>query len=59
MNEKEVQALIKKMAAKATAKKKETRPTYDPTLEATKREAPSEEGEQRTHFFKEMKRREF
>ena len=59
MNEKEVQALIKKITAKANQKKKEPRPTYDPTLTATKREAPSEEGEQRTQFFKEMKRREF
>jgi hypothetical protein len=59
MDEKQIQSLIKKMANKAAQKKKETRPTYDPTLEATKREAPSEEGDQRTAWFKEMKRREF
>lgn len=57
MNEKQIQALIKKIQNKP--KKQETRPTYDPTLEATKREAPSEEAEQRKQFFSEMKKREF
>lgn len=57
MNEKQMQALIKKLQSKQ--KKQEPRPTYDPTLEATKREAPSEEAEQRKQFFSEMKKREF
>ncbi len=57
MNEKQMQALIKKLQSKQ--KKQEPRPTYDPTLDATKREAPSEESEQRKQFFSEMKKREF
>ena len=57
MNEKQMQALIKKLQSKQ--KKQEPRPTYDLTLEATKREAPSEESEQRKQFFSEMKKREF
>lgn len=57
MNEKQIQALIKKIQSKP--KKQDIRPTYDPTLEATKREAPTEETEARKQFFSEMKKREF
>lgn len=57
MNEKQIQALIKKMQNKP--KKQEPRPTYDPTLEATRREQPGEDAEARNQFFSEMKKREF
>ncbi|MBI3791577.1 MAG: hypothetical protein HY275_11965 [Gemmatimonadetes bacterium] len=57
MNEKQIQALIKKIQSKP--KKQDVRPTYDPTLEATRREAPTEESEARSQFFSEMKKREF
>ena len=58
MNEKQLQALAKKNAAKAVKAEKRVRPTYDPTLEATK--SPERENDSETQrMFKEMKRREF
>ena len=70
MNEKQLQALIRKTAAKAEKAKPKKRPSYDPTLDAT-RGADAEPlapdttpGEQDTlggadEIFKEMKRRSF
>ncbi len=57
MNEKELQALIKKTTAKA-ARKKKPRKSYDSTLDATR--APERDDDiENQEFFKEMKRREF
>lgn len=54
MDDKKLQALAKKNAAKSQAKKPATARTYDPTL-------PPEptDNEDVKKFFKEMKRREF
>jgi hypothetical protein len=62
MNDKKLAKLIKQNLAKveqAAKLKKGNR--YDPTLTATQRpgEAEDDSTEERTHFFKEMKRREF
>jgi hypothetical protein len=57
MNEKQLQALVKKNAAKA-AKAAEKRAAYtDPTLSATK--SPDRDDSDAQKIFKEMKRREF
>ncbi len=57
MNDKELEALIKKTTAKA-ARKKKPRKSYDATLDATR--APErDDDEENKEFFKEMKRREF
>jgi len=57
MNEKQLQALVKKNAAKA-AKAAEKRGAYtDPTLAATK--SPERDDSDAQKIFKEMKRREF
>ena len=58
MNEKQLQALAKKNAAKATKADKKPRPTYDPTLEATRGPERTDDNETQ-RMFKEMKRREF
>ena len=58
MNEKQLQALIKKTTAKVAAAKKPTRPTYDAALDATKREQSVETAEA-TEIFEEMKKRSF
>jgi hypothetical protein len=58
MNEKEMQALLKKTMAKAAAKKMPNRPTYDKALDAIRGERP-EASEDATEIFKEMKRRTF
>ena len=57
MDDKQLEALARKNAARATAPKGKRR-TYDPTLEAT-RGPDDEQDEERKRFFKEMKRREF
>lgn len=57
MDEKQLLALAKKNAAKQVAPKGKRR-TYDPTLDAT-RGSEEDSDEERTRFFKEMKRREF
>ena len=64
MKDKELEALIRKNVAKASAPKAKKRPTYDATLDATRR--PSEKAddhdasqEENKEFFKAMKRRGF
>ncbi|MBK6487328.1 MAG: hypothetical protein IPF98_10760 [Gemmatimonadetes bacterium] len=58
MNEKQLQALARKNAAKAVKADKKPRPTYDPTLEATR--GPDRANDSDTQkLFKEMKKREF
>lgn len=56
MNEKQMQALLKKTAAKAAAKKNPNRPTYDPALDATRADRP-EASADATEIFQEMKKR--
>jgi hypothetical protein len=58
MNEKEMQALLRKTMAKAAAKKNPNRPTYDKALDAIRGERP-EASEDATEIFKEMKKRTF
>jgi hypothetical protein len=58
MKDKQLEALIKKNQQKAERSKGKPRPTYDPTLEATKRPERGDE-QQNAEFFDEMKRREF
>jgi hypothetical protein len=57
MDDKQLEALARKNAARAAAPKGKRR-TYDQTLEAT-RGPEAEDDEERKRFFKEMKRREF
>lgn len=58
MNEKQLQALARRNAAKAIKGDKKPRPSYDATLEATR--APERDNDAETQrMFKEMKRREF
>ncbi|MGH7668206.1 MAG: hypothetical protein ACRENQ_01835 [Gemmatimonadaceae bacterium] len=57
MDDKQLEALARKNAARSMAPKGKRR-TYDQTLEATR--SPEEDSdEERKRFFKEMKRREF
>jgi hypothetical protein len=59
MNEKQLQALIRKNAAKAErAQKQKQRPAYDKTLDATRSPDAADESEAE-EIFKEMKKREF
>lgn len=58
MKDKQFEKLIKKNMEKAAKPKQKDRPTYDPTLEATKRPDPGDQAETE-EFFSEMKRREF
>jgi hypothetical protein len=58
MNEKQMQALLRKTAAKAAAKKMPNRPTYDPALDATRADRP-EVSADATEIFQEMKKRTF
>jgi hypothetical protein len=53
----QLKALIRKTTGKAEQKKPQQRPTFDPTLEATRGEE-DRTGEAR-EIFKEMKRRDF
>jgi hypothetical protein len=58
MKNKQLEALIKKNMAKAAQPKSKVRPTYDPTLDATRRpERPDQQ--EHEEFFDDMKRREF
>ena len=56
MNDKQLEALARKNAAKTLAQPKR-RPVYDATLEATRNE--TRDSAETTRLFKEMKRREF
>lgn len=59
MNEKQLQALIKKNAAKAErAQKQKQRPAFDATLDATRPTDATDESEADA-IFREMKKREF
>lgn len=58
MNEKQMQALLRKTAAKAAAKKMPNRPTYDDALDKTRRDRPAESSDAK-EIFEEMKRRSF
>jgi hypothetical protein len=59
MNDKQLAALVKKTVAKAEKTKKQPRPKYDATLEATGAAQQSDEDMERADFFAEMKKREF
>jgi hypothetical protein len=58
MNNKRLDALIKKAAAQANTDKARKPRFVDPTLAATGKPETGDP-EERKHFFKEMKRREF
>lgn len=53
----QLKALIRKTSGKAAQKKPQLRPTFDPTLEATRGE--EDRAGEAKELFKEMKRREF
>ncbi|HEU4586247.1 MAG TPA: hypothetical protein VFT57_03295 [Gemmatimonadaceae bacterium] len=56
MNQKQLEALARKNAAKAAAQPKRRR-VYDATIEVTRNE--TRDSAETTRLFKEMKRREF
>ncbi|HET7620991.1 MAG TPA: hypothetical protein VFK39_03720 [Gemmatimonadaceae bacterium] len=56
MNQKQLEALARKNAAKSAAQPKRGR-VYDATIEATRNE--TRDSAETTRLFKEMKRREF
>jgi hypothetical protein len=56
MNQKQLEALARKNAAKAAVQPKRAR-VYDATIEATRNE--TRDSTETTRLFKEMKRREF
>ncbi len=56
MNDKQLEALARKNAAKTLSQPKRSR-AYDATLDATRNETP--DSAETTRLFKEMKRREF
>lgn len=58
MNEKQLMALVKKNQAKAAKAAQKPRPSYDPTLDAT-RATGDEDVHEAQRMFKEMKKREF
>lgn len=59
MNEKQLQALIKKNAARAErAQKQKQRPAFDSTLDATRSPDAADESDADA-IFREMKKREF
>ena len=58
MNDKQLEALARKNAAKAHGGGKPTRKVYDATLQAT-RPADTEDDAEALRIFREMKRREF
>lgn len=59
MNEKQLQALIRKNAARAErAQKQKQRPAFDATLDATRPTDAKDESEADA-IFREMKKREF
>ncbi len=59
MNEKELQALLRKTQKKAAQKATKPRPVFDPTLEATRPASDPFDNDEAQQIFKEMKRREF
>jgi hypothetical protein len=59
MKDAQLKALLKKTQAKAAQPKKPQRPSFDPTLEATRNGAEPVQGTEAEEIFKEMKRREF
>lgn len=59
MNEKQLQALARKNAAKALKNQNRPRPSYDATLDATRRPDDESTVLESHKMFKEMKRREF
>jgi hypothetical protein len=58
MKDKQFEKLMKKTMEQAAKPKAKDRPTYDPTLEATRRPEAGNQAETE-EFFSEMKRREF
>jgi len=58
MDEKQLAKLVKKTVAKASKPKNGPRPTYDPTLDVTRRPASAKDDEA-AELFEQMKRREF
>jgi hypothetical protein len=58
MNEKQLQALLKKTQAKAAQKASKPKPSFDSTLEATRPKATADESDA-ADIFREMKKREF
>jgi hypothetical protein len=59
MKDAQLQALLKKTAAKAAQQKKPTRGSFDSTLDATRGGVEPVQGTEAEEIFKEMKRREF
>ena len=59
MNEKQLEALARKNAAKATKNMNTARPSYDATLDATKGKGDDSAVMEAQRMFKEMKKREF
>ena len=59
MNEKQLEALARKNAAKATKNMNKPRPSYDATLDATKGQGEDSAVLEAQRMFKEMKKREF
>ena len=59
MNDKQLEALARRNAAKATRNMNKPRPSYDATLDATKRKEDETSALEAQRMFKEMKRREF
>ena len=53
----QLKALIRKTTGKADQKKTQQRPSFDPTIEATRRD--EDRAGEAQELFKEMKRREF
>lgn len=58
MNEKQLEALARRNAAKSQKLQKKVQRSYDATLDAT-RPAEAESDDEAVKIFKEMKRREF
>lgn len=58
MNEKQLQALLKKTQQKANQKAAKPKPSFDRTLEATRPQQTADESDA-ADIFREMKRREF
>lgn len=59
MKDSQLQALLRKTAAKASQQKKPTKATFDSTLDATRGGKEPIQGTEAEEIFKEMKRREF
>ena len=59
MKDNQLQKLLKKTQAKAAEKAAKPRPSFDATLEATKKPGTEEGAGEAEEIFKEMKRREF